>query len=61
MRLYSNSDNWVTVMQEELKAMYAKDVWDLVDLLENFKPIDCEGVFKTKRDSRDNIDVLRPG
>lgn len=51
----SDSDNWITAMQEELKSMQDKDIWDLVDLLDNFNPLGYKWVSKTKRDFRGNI------
>lgn len=29
-------------MQEELKSMQHNDVWDFIDLLDNFKPTGCK-------------------
>ena len=42
-------------MNEELKYMEYR-VWDLVQLSESSKIIECRWVFKTKRDSNDNIE-----
>lgn len=43
----SNSDNWVTALQQEFKSIQDNDVWDLVDL-DKLKPIGCSWEFKTK-------------
>ncbi|RVX05262.1 Retrovirus-related Pol polyprotein from transposon TNT 1-94 [Vitis vinifera] len=51
----SNSKKWIEAMKEEMKLMKDNGVWDLVELPEGVKPIDCKWVFKTKRDSKDNI------
>ena len=32
------------------------DVWDLVELPKGAKPIGCKWIFKTKRDSKGNIE-----
>ena len=43
-------------MKDELKSMKDNDVWDLVELPEGKKPIGCKWIFKTKRDSKGNIE-----
>lgn len=43
-------------MEDELKSMKHNEVWKLVELPENFKPIGCKWVFKTKKDSKGRID-----
>ena len=42
-------------MEDELKSMKDNDVWDLVELPKDAKPIGCKCIFKTKKDSNDNI------
>ncbi|RDX65984.1 hypothetical protein CR513_55302, partial [Mucuna pruriens] len=44
----SNSQKWIDVMKDELKSMQDNDVWNLVELR--------EGIFKTKNDSKGNIE-----
>ena len=36
--------------------MHDSDVWDLVQLPEGLKSIDCKWIFKTKRDSKGNTE-----
>ena len=36
--------------------MQDNDVWDLVPLLEGAKPIGCKWIFKTKRDSKADLE-----
>ena len=43
-------------MKDEIKSMQDNDVWHLVELLEGVKPIGCEWIFKTKNDSKGNIE-----
>jgi hypothetical protein len=43
-------------MNDELQSMDQNKVWDLVELLEGYKIVGCKWVFKTKRDSHDNIE-----
>ena len=43
-------------MKDEIKFMQDNDVWDLVELPESVKPIGCKWLFKTKRDSKGNVE-----
>ena len=43
-------------MKDEMKSMQDNDVWDLVELPESVKPIGCKWIFKTKRDSKGNVE-----
>nr|KYP56903.1 Retrovirus-related Pol polyprotein from transposon TNT 1-94 [Cajanus cajan] len=52
----SNSQKWIDAMKDEIKSMQDNDVWDLVELPEGVKPIGCKWIFKTKRDSKCNIE-----
>ncbi|RDX62551.1 hypothetical protein CR513_59105, partial [Mucuna pruriens] len=43
-------------MKDELKSMQDNDVCDLVELPEGVKPSGCKWIFKTKKDSKGNIE-----
>jgi hypothetical protein len=43
-------------MNDELKSMDQNEVWDLVELSEGHNKVGCKWVFKTKRDSKGNIE-----
>ena len=43
-------------MKDEMKSMKDNEVWDLVELFEGVKPIGCKWIFKTKKDSKGNIE-----
>ena len=45
-----NSLKWMNAILDELKSMSDNDVWDLVELP------GCKWIFKTKRDSKGNIE-----
>lgn len=53
------SDKWIIAMEDELKSMRHNEVWELVDLPENFEPIECRWVLKTKKDSKGKIDCYK--
>ena len=52
----SKSQEWIDAMSEEIKSMKDNDVWDLVPLPEGVKPIGCKWIFKTKRDSKGDVE-----
>ena len=39
--------------------MKDNDVWDLVPLPEGVKPICCKWIFKTKRDSKGDVEIYK--
>ena len=51
-----NAQKWIDAMKDEMKSMKDNDVWDLVELPKGVKPIGCKWIFKTKRDSKGNIE-----
>ena len=51
-----NSEKWLNAMKEELKSMDDNKVWDLVELPKGSKRVGCKWVFKTKRDSKGNVE-----
>ncbi|KAJ9535448.1 hypothetical protein OSB04_un001427, partial [Centaurea solstitialis] len=52
----SNSQKWIDAMADEMKSMKDNDVWDLVELPKDTKPIGYKWIFKTKKDSNGNIE-----
>ena len=52
-------DKWNIAMKEEMLSMADNDVWDLVQMPENFKPIGCKWVFKTKKDAKRKIERFK--
>ena len=52
----SDSEKWFNAMKEEMKSMDVNQVWELIELPERSKRVGCKWVFKTKRDSKGNIE-----
>ncbi|CAM8940925.1 unnamed protein product [Rhodiola kirilowii] len=52
----NDSDKWLIAMKEEIKSMHDNRVWDLVELPEGFKAVGSKWTYKTKRDSKGNIE-----
>ena len=42
-------DKWNIAMKEEMLLMANNDVWELVEMPENFKPIGCKWVLKPRK------------
>ena len=51
-----NLEKWIKEMNKEYKFMQHDKVYELVPLLEGVKPIGCKWIFKTKRDSKGNVE-----
>lgn len=43
-------------MHKEMKSMKENAIWDLIELPRGVKPISCKRIFKTKEDSKCNIE-----
>ena len=54
-----NFQKWIEAMKNEMKSMKDNDVWDLVKLLEGVKPIGCKWIYKTKQDSKGNVEIYK--
>ncbi|XP_014499207.1 uncharacterized protein LOC106760258 [Vigna radiata var. radiata] len=50
------SNLWYDAMKDEMDSMASNKVWDLVQLSDDVKSIGCRWVFKTKKDSKGNIE-----
>ena len=54
-----NSSKWLQAMEDELKSMSQNKVWDLVEVPEGVKTVGCKWVYKTKLDSKGNIEQFK--
>ncbi|KAL4383566.1 hypothetical protein GQ457_15G010160 [Hibiscus cannabinus] len=52
----NESKLWYDAMKDEMNSMKNNEVWDLVSLPDGVKAIGCKWVFKTKKDSKGNIE-----
>ena len=53
------SELWLDAMKDEIQSMRHNGVWELVELLENHRPIGCKWVYKTKRDPKGKIENFK--
>ena len=51
----SDKDKW----QEEMESMYSNSVWELVDPLEDARPIGCKWIFKRKRGIDGKVETFK--
>ena len=50
------SNLWYDAMKDEMNSMASNGVWNLVELPNGAKAIECKWVFKIKKDSLGNIE-----
>ena len=46
-----DSEKWLEAMKSEMKSMYDNQVWNLIDLPDGVKTIECKWIFKKKMDA----------
>jgi hypothetical protein len=52
----AHSSNWLEAMQDEMKSISTNKVWDLEEIPKRGKTVCCKWVYKTKCDSRGNVE-----
>jgi len=52
----TNSSKWFAAMEDKMKSMSTNKVWDLKEILKGAKTVGCKWVYKTKCDSKGNIE-----
>ena len=55
----SDKDKWQDSMNQEMESMYFYYVWELVDPLEDVRPIGCKWIFKRKRDIDGKVETFK--
>ena len=51
-----HSSKWLEAMEDEMRSMSSNKVWDLEEVPKGAKTVGCKWVYKTKCDSRGNIE-----
>jgi hypothetical protein len=54
-----HSSEWLEAMKDEMKSMSTNDVWDLEEIPKGAKTVGCKWVYKTKCDSKGNIEIYK--
>ncbi|RVW21514.1 Retrovirus-related Pol polyprotein from transposon TNT 1-94 [Vitis vinifera] len=52
-------EKWQEAMKLEIESMYSNSVWELVDLAEGIKPIDCKWIYKRKREPNGKVETFK--
>ena len=54
-----DSDKWLEAMKSEIRSMYEKKVWNLVDFPNDLQAIENKWIFKKKTDADGNVTVYK--
>ena len=55
----AHSSKWLEAMEDEMKSMKTNGVWNLETIFKGAKTVDCKWVYKTKHDSKGNIEIFK--
>jgi hypothetical protein len=55
----AHSSRWLEAMEDEMRSMSTNRVWDLEEISKIAKTICCKWVYKTKCDSKGNIERFK--
>ena len=53
------SSKWLEAMEDEMKSMKINGVWNLETIPKGAKTIGCKWVYKTKHDSKGNMEIYK--
>jgi hypothetical protein len=55
----AHSSKWLEAMEDEMKSMKTNGVWNLETIPKRAKTVGCKWVYKTKHDSKGNIERFK--
>ena len=55
----AHSSKWLEAMEDEMKSMKTNGVWNLEIISKGAKTVCCKWVYKTKHDSKGNIERFK--
>jgi hypothetical protein len=55
----AHSEKWLEAMQDEIKSMNTNKIWDLETIPKGAKTVGYKWVYKTKHDSKENIERFK--
>lgn len=55
----ANSSKWPKTMDDEIKPMSTNKVWDLVEISREAKSVCYKCVYRTKHDSKENVERFK--
>ena len=54
-----NAHHWVKAMKSLLDSMYSNQVWDLIKVPNDIKPVGCKWVYKRKRGIDGKVETFK--
>jgi hypothetical protein len=54
-----DSKKWQSAMRSEIDSIGDNQVWNLVDLPDGVRPIECKWIYKKKKDMDENVHVYK--
>jgi len=54
-----DSKKWQSAMRSKIDSMGGNQVWNLVDLPDGVRPIECKWIYKKKKDMDGNVHVYK--
>ena len=55
----AHSSKWLETMEDEMKSIKTNGVWNLETIPKGAKTVGCKWVYKTKHDSKGNIERFK--
>ena len=55
----AHSSKWLEAMEDEMKSIKTNDIWNLEIIPKGAKTVGCKWVYKTKYDSKGNIERFK--
>ena len=55
----AHSSKWLEAMQDEMRSLSTNNVWDLEKISKGAKTVGCKWVYKTKYDSKGNVERFK--
>ena len=55
----AHSSKWLEAMKDEIKSIKTNGVWNLETISKGAKIVGCKWVYKTKHDSKENIERFK--
>ena len=55
----AHSSKWLKAMEDEIKSMKTNRVWDLEAIPKRAKTVGYKWIYKTKHDSKGNIEIFK--
>jgi hypothetical protein len=55
----AHSSKWLEDMKDEMRSMSTNKVWDFEEILKGAKIVGYKWVYKTKCDSKGNIEIFK--